>query len=196
MDDTRTNYPLERYTEEMQRLLVRAQQGDLAVLPELRALINDRPELWQHAGDLAEHAELSLLRLVSGADLLALETVRRKLAELKAELAGPDCSPLEKLLVDRVGVCWLQVHHADMDAVSALSKDQGATSLSLYAQRRLDSAHRRYLTAVKQLALVRKLLRVTPAPIEVATRLNGKGPKGGTTSGRSQQTARVLRALN
>src|SRR4051794_31307844 len=93
--------PTEPYTEEMQRLLLRAQQGDLSVLPELRALINDRPELWQRAGDLAEHAELSLLRLVSGTDLLALETVRRKLAELKAELAGPDCSPLEKLLVDR-----------------------------------------------------------------------------------------------
>src|SRR5262249_31399952 len=68
-------------------------------------------------------------------------------------------SPLESLLIERIGLCWLAVHHAELDAASALKKDQGASSLSLYAQKRLDSCHRRYLLAIRQLATVRKLLR-------------------------------------
>src|SRR4051812_48843084 len=142
-----TNQVTEHYTEEAQRLLLRAQGGDLACLPELRALLDQRRELWERAGDLAQHAELSMLRLVAGTNLLALEAVQRKLAELKAELAGPNPSPLERLLVDRVGVCWLQVHHLDLQAGSVA--DGGNTAQGFYLQRRLDSAHRRYLQAIR-----------------------------------------------
>jgi hypothetical protein len=38
---------------------------------------------------------------------------------------------------------------------------------------RLDRAQRRHLAAVKQLALVRKLLRPALSPVQVATRLGG-----------------------
>jgi len=64
--------------------------------------------------------------------------------------------------VDRIGVCWLQVHYLDVDACHALVKDNGTSTLSVYAQKRLDSAHRRHLLAVKTLAVVRKLLKLGP----------------------------------
>src|SRR3954454_18710095 len=132
--------------QELQRLLAQAHEGDLAVLPELRAALDRQPELWKQVGDLAAHAELAMLRLVAGNDLFALEAMKRRLAELKAELAGPSPSVLERLLVDRVGVCWLQVHYLDLAALSGTSA--GNTPQGVWAQRRLDSAQRRYLHSI------------------------------------------------
>ena len=38
------------YTEEMRQLLLRAQAGDPAVLPQLRELLDARPALWRQLG--------------------------------------------------------------------------------------------------------------------------------------------------
>jgi hypothetical protein len=56
---------------------------------------------------------------------------------------------------------------------SAPVSSNSTTTLSLYAQRRLDSAHRRYLLAIRQLATVTKLLRPSPP-----TGRNASGSKG------------------
>jgi hypothetical protein len=79
----------------------------------------------------------------------------RKLPLLKAELAGPDPTPLERLLADRVAACWLQLHY--YEAILAQSLGNMTIAQGHYQQRRIDSAHRRYLAAIKTLALVRKL---------------------------------------
>src|SRR5215469_15562175 len=125
------------YTEEMQRLILRAQEGDFTSLTELRALLDERRDLWQNVGDLAQHAELNIVRLAAGKDLFAQEAMRRKLAELKEDLAGPSPSQVEKLLVDRIGVCWLHVFHLEMEATHGLGSTN--TPQAVYAQRRLDS---------------------------------------------------------
>jgi hypothetical protein len=111
-----TALPEPAWAAEARLLLGRARDGDVTALPALRSLLDGRPELWRDVGDLAQHAELTLVRLAVGDDLFAQEAVRRQLAALKAELAGPSPGPLTRLLVDRVGVCWLQAHHADLDA--------------------------------------------------------------------------------
>jgi len=49
------------------------------------------------------------------------------------------------------------VYHADLELAEGLGRTN--TRQGVYAQRRLDSAHRRYLHAVKQLAVVRNLLK-------------------------------------
>ena len=98
------------YTEAERRLLQRAQAGDPAVLSELRELLGSRPELWRRLGDLAGHVEEVLVGLAAGRSLLARESVRRRMDELRAELAGPAPSPVEKLLVGRAVVCWAQCH--------------------------------------------------------------------------------------
>jgi hypothetical protein len=158
----------------MQRLLIRAQDGDITCLTELRTLLDSRPDLWKKVGDLAEHAELITLRLVAGDNLHIMEAVQRKLAELKKELAGPSPSPVETILVERIGVCWLQVYQLDIQATVGL----GATSTpqGVYAQKKLDSAHRRFLLAVKQLAVVRKFLRPDLPAIQIAAILASRLP--------------------
>ena len=151
------------YTEEMRQLLLRAQAGDPAVLPQLRELLDTRPALWQRLGELGGHVEEALLGLAAGKSLLARESVRRRMDELRAELAGPAASAVETLLVNRVVVCWAQVHLADLEATQkARAGPQGA-----HAERRQSGAQARYLAALRQLVLVRKLARPAPSPLEL-----------------------------
>jgi hypothetical protein len=158
-------------TDEIKKLLARAQGGDLTCLPELRALLEDKPELWKNVGNLADHAELTLLSLIGGKDLLARESIRLNHRDLKANLSNPNETPLEKLLVQRIAVSYLQVYHADLDAAAAASNGDGPRSV--YAQRRLDSAQKRHLHAIKQLTMVRKLLTTAPNAKQATS---GSGP--------------------
>jgi hypothetical protein len=164
------------YTEEMRQVLERAQQGDKTVLPDLKKLLDDRPELWREMGNLVAHAEEAVLTLAAGKNLLAREAIRRRMMEVKTELLGQGGSPLERLLVDRIAVTWLQTYLADIDLAAAQLNTNGATARARHAQQRLDGAHRRYLAAIKQLALVRKLLKPTPSPLDLARPVTETAP--------------------
>jgi hypothetical protein len=48
-------------------------------------------------GDLGAHAEMSMIRLVSGDDVLFRESLQRKVADLRRELSRPGASSLEAL---------------------------------------------------------------------------------------------------
>jgi hypothetical protein len=73
---------------------------------------------------------------------------------LRADLAGQDPSPLERLLADRIALCWLSLHDAEVRFAQA--KDLTWKQVR-YWQDRIDAAHRRYLSGIKTLATVRKL---------------------------------------
>jgi hypothetical protein len=158
--------------ERLARLLKRAEQGDRDVLPELRQDLDSDPNLWRHYGDLALHAEASLIKLAAGTNLLLAEALQRKLHAMKNELASESASPLERLLVQRVTATWLQVSY--FDAVTAQA-GPSSEARSKIIQREQDGAHRRHLTALKTLATVRKLLRPAPSPVEIASRLDRSG---------------------
>jgi hypothetical protein len=138
----------------LQEFLERAQRGDAATLPALRELFRDAQAVELLGGSLARRAEDSLIRKACGDDLVSREALSRKLELLRAELAGLDPTPVERLLVERVVACWLQVY--DADARYAQAKDLSPEWCE-YHQRRMDGAHKRYLSAVKTLAVVRKL---------------------------------------
>ena len=149
---------------DLAQLLKKAEAGDRSVLPQLRRALDGDPDLWRGYGNLAAHAEASLAMLAAGPNLLLAESLRRKLAELKAELGGESPSPLEKLLAERITATWLQVAYFD----ALLAQAAGAGEARLRALQRLqDAAHRRHLAAIKQLAVVRRLLRPAPSPLEL-----------------------------
>jgi hypothetical protein len=159
--------PRGRDMERLAELVRRAQQGDLTVLPLLREALEADPSLWQEYGDLAAQAQEAWLRLLGGTDYLLSESVRLKLAALRQELGTEGASPLEKLLIERVAACWLQTHYAD--ALYAQAKGPGSTpSVRQELMKRQESSQRRYLAAIKQLALVRKLLKPALSPPQLA----------------------------
>lgn len=145
---------LPRTAADLNGLVERARAGDSSTLPVLRRLL-DIPEVVDLlGGDLAQQVEHSFVWALAGNDLAFREALSRKLGLLRVELAGPDPTPLERLLVERVVACWLQVQDADIRYAQATNLS--GARLDDY-QRRMDRAHRRYLAALKTLALVRKL---------------------------------------
>ena len=161
--------------ERLRKLVQRAEQGDEAALPELRVALDANPWCWNCYGDLGRQAQGAWLDLIGGKNLMLKEAASRKAEQLRTELAGPGPSPLERLLVERVVACWLQVHYSD--AAYAQLKGGGPAQHAV-ALRRQDSAQRRYLQAVKALATVRKLLRPGLSPVDLALRPVPEQPAG------------------
>jgi hypothetical protein len=127
--------------------------GDESALPEVRAIVRD-PRYLQAFGDLAWRARFALLNEAAGQDLMVREAVPEKLEALRQELAGPDPSPLEALLVDRILNTWL--HLRALELRRGAGADLGP-SAAAHHERAWDGAHRRFLAALKALAVVRKL---------------------------------------
>lgn len=155
--------------EGLAELVARARKGDRAALPLLRHYLDAHPEVWRQCGDLALTAREMWLALFAGPDLLVAESARLKMDEMRAELGGPNPTPLESLLVDRVLACWLQAQYAD--ASYAQARGTGANPADLREMmKRQESAQKRYLASIKQLAVVRKLrvAAYTPAPLRIA----------------------------
>jgi hypothetical protein len=134
----------------------RAQSGDETAMPALRELLDHVPSIRHVLGaDMDRTVEYVISKSLGGEEDLAFrEAIKRKLAALRGELEGPTPSPTERLLVDRVVACWLQVQEADLRYANA-----GDCSFAQadYHLRRQDRAHRRFLSAMKTLATVRKL---------------------------------------
>jgi hypothetical protein len=170
-------------TESIQQLLKRAQENDVSCLPELRTLLHEKPELWHEIGDVCAHATRSTLRLYSGTNLLLQEAVFKKLAQLKTDLGGPSPSTVEKLIIDRIAVSWLQVHQLDFQAAADVVSQ--ISPAGVWAQKKIDSAHKRYLLAIKQLVTVRKLLRPDLPAIQIGEFLSGAGAYRITLAGKS-----------
>ena len=168
--------------EQVNQVLRRAADGDRSVLPELGRALDRHPAIWQSCGDLAAHARDAWVALVAGKDLLLAESLQRKAAAMREELAGPEAPPLERLLADRVVACWVQLHFAD----AAYAQAKGTTLLQDAAsQRRQNAAHTRYLQAVRALAQLRKLLRPAVSPVDLALRPFAEAkPKAGRLSER------------
>src|SRR3954447_18373754 len=139
---------------DLRAALERAQRGDREALPALRSALDAHPEVWQQFGDLAAHAERSWVELIAGPDLALAEALGRKVAALKAELAGPAPTPLERLLVGRGAATWLQTHQADAAVAQAGEVSLKQADLSLKRQARASKNH---LVAIAALATVRRL---------------------------------------
>ena len=161
--------------ERLQQLVRRAEGGDETALPELRVALDANPWCWQRYGDLAQQSMAAWLQLIAGSNLLLLESARRKAEQLRAELAGPAPSPLERLLIERIVATWLQVHYSDASYAQLKGTNPAQHTAALQRQ---NSAQQRYLQAVKALATVRKLLRPGLSPVDLAMRPVPEQPAG------------------
>jgi hypothetical protein len=130
---------------ELKSLLDRAQKGDQATLPALRELLANPAIVEELGGDLARQAQLTLIGKFSGKSLIFREALPRKLDLLRAELLGPNSTPLERLLVECVVTTWLHLHHLEMIYAG---KDSMSLPLATHYERSLTAAQKRYLAAI------------------------------------------------
>jgi hypothetical protein len=139
--------------DDTQALIDRAQRGDATALAALGDFL-DRPDVLDQVGNLARMAQVNLIAKYCGKNLLVKEGLTRKMEALFLEVAGPNPTALERLLAERVVTCWLHLHH--LEAIYA-GKESMPLDLGAYYQRSITAAHKRYLSAIKTLATVRKL---------------------------------------
>lgn len=135
--------------EDFDALVKAAALGDEEALQHIRSALDRRPDFWRAASDLAGQTEAAWVAAVASRNGVVSEAIRRRLAELKAELLAAGDSPLERLLIDRVTCCWLQTHALELAHVQ---------SWAARDQKRRNAAERRLAKAAKALAEVRKLL--------------------------------------
>jgi hypothetical protein len=139
---------------QLRQLLERAEKGDTSTLPQLREILQDPDNVDAFGGNLARQVEYSLMEGLAGKNLAVREALLRKLKLLRAELAGSSPSPLERLLTERVVTCWLYLCDREIRFVQI---NNPTIKQADYWQRAVSHAHRRYLSALRALALVRKL---------------------------------------
>jgi hypothetical protein len=148
---------------ELRALVSRAQAGEAGALPRIRAILDEHPEAWQHVGNLSALAERAWVTVLAADHPLAVESLKRMIAEMKADLTGPHPTRLELMLVDLVLICWMECQY--LASVSAnpcrSSLDQAAFQLE-----RVESAQKRYLNAAKTLTTLRALLPSGLAPAQ------------------------------
>jgi hypothetical protein len=162
--------------DELIALADRAQKGNETAIPALRELLKQPALVDGLGGDLATQAQLTLINKFSGRNLLFKESLTRKLDLLRDELAGPNPTPLERLLVERIVACWLHLHHLE---ITYAQKESMSLELGSYYQRCISSAQKRYLAAIKTLAVVRKLA-VPVLQVNIARKqVNVAGPMVG-----------------
>lgn len=166
--------------EGVRELLKRAAKGDTSTLPAVRKLLENPKNIDLMGGNLAHYTQDMFADALSGGDLSVREAIHAKLAALRKELLGENPTPVEALLVERVAACWLQVHDAEI-RYNAARKDM-TLQQGDYHQRRMDATNRRYLAALKALALVRKLA-VPALQINVAKRQVNVVAATATTAG-------------
>jgi len=150
-----TNKPTLQDWQLLNEAVKRANDGDQQALDWLRKFLDANPQVWGTLGDLARTAERAWIELISSGDALAGESIRRQLAQLKTDLVGESPSPVEKMLGDQVVATWLEVKY--LEAVSADAKGQSLTQAGLLLKR-LESAQKRHLVAIRSLVQTRKLL--------------------------------------
>ena len=148
-----------RTLEKLRGLLGKAEKGDEDTVPEIRQILDERPDLaWQFV-DVAQVAEEALIEKMSGEEDLAVKEIMRcQLKAMREEIAGENPSPLERLLAERVVATWLQIQLFEGLYASGMSKSTTIAQDS-YHQKRLDQAYRRHLSAIRALAQMRKLLK-------------------------------------
>jgi hypothetical protein len=140
--------------EAFEELVRRANQGNEACLQGLREILEQRADIWRQVGDVAALAERAWVELLSAGNKLLEESILRCLKELKADLAGPSPTPLERLLINYLGTTWLASQQGEL----AAAQMGGSPELNRLRLRRAESAQKRFTGAVKTLSLVRALV--------------------------------------
>jgi hypothetical protein len=180
-DDTGPPDDLPGLPPELGGIVGRAAAGDEAVMPQLYALLDRRPGIWQAVRDLAHRAEVALLQHLAGRDLFTQEATRRTLAALREEFAP--VGPLEGLLVGRLVLAWGEVSAAQLESFQLAASAPRDVGLHRVVQARLEGANKRFLAAARTLALTRRLLAKTGARDAASKKTQESSPAEGTWAG-------------
>jgi hypothetical protein len=146
--------------DEIRDVVGRAQQGDQSAVGRLREFMQADPDgmFLAVSADLARLTQdVAITGMIGSKNLATGEGIAAKLEAIRQDLAGPGATGVERLLAERVALCYLDVH--DWDIRHNQANDTGTLSARDHEhyQRMRTNAHQRYMSALKTLAMVRKM---------------------------------------
>ena len=162
---------------DLRTLSERVEGGDESARKELRRAVRESaPEVISRASDIGRRGQWVLIKTVAANDPLTEEALMARLDLLRTEVAGPDPSPLEVLLAERICALWLLIEALEMlvnvQLLADLPREQRSpVSFLRHVFKWQESANRRFLSAICELARVRKLQSNTPG-IQYNTQIN------------------------
>ena len=144
--------------ERLAELVEKAGKGDKNPLPEIRKILKESPELAWQLMDVSRVAEWRYTEMMlKEEDFGKKEVLKAQLAAMREEIAGDNPSPLERLLAERIVLAWLQIQLFEDLYASSMAKGTTTLAQGNYKQKRIDQAYKRYLSAIRTLAQIRKL---------------------------------------
>ena len=168
----------------LEELSDRAANGDQKARGELRrALRESGPEVVREASELARIGQSALIRTATNGKALAEEALVIRLDTMRSEIAGPDPSPLEVLLVEKIVSVWMLTELLELflsaQLTTELPKSQRMSHsfLKFYLGWQ-EQAHRRLLSSIRELARVRRLQSGVPNS-QTNVQINLSKPEGG-----------------
>jgi len=134
-------------------LMNKADNGSTEALELLATRCKENPSGLLFIGDMARNARDSRIRQMMGDKAEGSQLVlQKKTADIVKSVAGNEPNPLERLLAERIGMCWLDVQHHE-----CLYAQTNNERTHEWRSRMLDRAHNRYMSAIKTFATVRRL---------------------------------------
>lgn len=136
-----------------------------ADIEDLKDLLYNNKEmaLWKAVIGMGELAESQALdTILSGSGQGMRECWRQRLQAMRADLGYTESSALERLLIQQVTLCWLNLNLTEYRLTNVM-KQSISLACGLYWEKRLTAAQRRFTRACETLARVRRLSRSNPA---------------------------------
>ena len=101
---------------------------------------------------------MQLVEFAERKDAAAKADLYRDIEGFAADIAGPNPSPVERVLAETAALSWFGARVFESQYVAALGIGEGlSVGQSEHAQRRIERMHRRLLATLKTLATVRRL---------------------------------------
>jgi hypothetical protein len=126
--------------------------------------------------------EECLVAMVSRPDSTDTQNhLTRDLRTLIDEIAGPAPTPLETMLATNAGYCWMWMRILECRFLNYADNPNATEAWTASMMGRIDSAHKRFTSAVRLLATVRRLA-AAPSPgvnVNILNQLGGASLPGG-----------------
>lgn len=178
-----TSKPVKRHefverTAKLQSLMNEANSNSKK-LSELNAFLNNNPDLAEKVSVLAYSVKTGLIEKMSSSNKGTQAVLLEEVMAVGRKLMEEDTSPLERLLIDCVAMCWLRMQCAEHYRTSLMGGGQSLREMEL-ADKLLTKAHNRFIRAIESLAKLRRL----------------KQPKSDDSLDRSLKAMKLLKAMS
>ena len=134
-------------------LVKAARLGNRSVIPALRRMMQENPDLARNNGDLAAKTAIHWVDLIAGKDLYYRECLLMRVAELRKQLtAETNGTVVEAMVVEQAVSTWLQLYHHE---TREATRPAESIQLGEFRLKKIESAFNRHMRSLGALSALK-----------------------------------------